>query len=252
MNSTIILEWTFTPSDYFEEIIEITSQDYRMTIGMGTVVARIDSEFYDSNPSTRQMMHSSLNGRFSGAQLLAHRRYELYQSTITRMRPDGRKVIEVEMHSGISFSSGITDIVITDMDGNVVSDTRRDRIEKKKRLAELVSIYSATDSLLRVMLKSYDNAVHDPDNELVYLYEIRDALRNKFGGEQYAKTELGITKTQWSRLGDLCNNEPLRQGRHRGISGEALRDATESELTESRDISRHMIEAYLQYLERQN
>jgi hypothetical protein len=91
--------------------------------------------------------------------------------------------------------------------------------------------------------------VRDPNNELVHLYEIRDALSVKFGGDNSARAAIAITASQWSRLGQLCNNDPLRQGRHRGKTGEALRDASEGELVEARGIVRAMIEAYLQYLE---
>jgi len=94
------------------------------------------------------------------------------------------------------------------------------------------------------MLLSYDAGVRDPNNELVHLYEIRDALSTKFGGENSVRAALTITSAQWSRLGQLCNHEPLRQGRHRGKSGEAMRDASEAELAESRSIARAMIEAW--------
>ena len=71
----------------------------------------------------------------------------------------------------------------------------------------------------------------------------------KFGGENSAQAALTITASQWSRLGQLCNNEPLRQGRHRGKTGEALRDASEGELVEARGIPRAMIEAYIRRLQ---
>ena len=83
----------------------------------------------------------------------------------------------------------------------------------------------------------------------MHLYEIRDALCTKFKGEHPTRAALGIGRTEWSRFGALCNDEPLRQGRHRGQKAGALRDATESELIEARGIARAMIEAYLQYLE---
>ena len=91
--------------------------------------------------------------------------------------------------------------------------------------------------------------MRDPNNELVHLYEIREALSTKFAGENAARSALGISSSQWARLGQLCNNEPLWQGRHRGKTGGALRDATEGELTEARGIARAMIEAYLQHLQ---
>ena len=105
------------------------------------------------------------------------------------------------------------------------------------------------DELLPVLLQSYDAAVKDPCNELVHLYEIRDALVNKFGHEANAKAALAITNTTWSRFGQLCNDEPLNQGRHRGKKArEGLRDARTDELSEARDIARTMVEAYSRYL----
>jgi hypothetical protein len=82
----------------------------------------------------------------------------------------------------------------------------------------------------------------------VHLYEIRDALSQHFGGGSAATAALQISSAQWSRLGQLSNNEPLTQGRHRGKQLGVLRDATNAELTEARDIARAMIESYLAYL----
>ena len=88
----------------------------------------------------------------------------------------------------------------------------------------------------------------DPDDELVHLYEIRDALSTKFGSEKAARNALKISYDNWSRFGQLCNDEPLRQGRHRGKKYEA-RDATNAELSEARRIAQAMIEGYLRYLD---
>lgn len=253
MSAIVLLEWNFTPPDYFEEAIEILRHDYAMNIADGKVEAKIESSIFDSNPSIRQGLHDSLNDRFLGVQLLTHRPYELSKSTITRVHPDGRRDISIELESAcIVVSGGSVDFRVTDKDGNVIADSKRDRIERKKSLAELVSAHRASDGLLGAMLRSYDAGVRDPNNELVHLYEIRDALSVKFGGESSARAALAITAPQWSRLGQLCNNEPLCQGRHRGKTGEVLRDATEVELAEARGIARAMIEAYLQYIDTRN
>jgi len=47
----------------------------------------------------------------------------------------------------------------------------------------------------------------------------------------------------------LANDEPLKQGRHRGRNLEILRDATEDELVEARNFTRELIGKYLDYLE---
>jgi len=250
MNAVVVLEWKFSPRDYFEEAIRISRQDYTMTIADGQVQAKIDSAIYEANPDMRQGLHDALNDRFLGVQLLTHRAYELSPSAMTRVHPDGRRDIFIEAEPGrIVISGGTVDFQVTDKDGNIISDSKRDRIEKKKSLAELVTSHRATDALLASLLRSHGAAVRDPNNELVHLYEIREALSTKFAGENAARSALGISSSQWARMGQLCNNEPLWQGPHRGKTGGALRDATEGELTEARGIARTMIEAYLQHLE---
>lgn len=249
MNAVVVLEWKFSPRDYFEEAIEISRQDYTMTIADGQVTAKIDSVIYQANPHMRQGLHNALNDRFLGVQLLTHRAYELFRSTMTQVYPDGRRDNFIETEPACIKISGTGEFQVIDKDGNVISDSKRDRIEKKKSLAESIASHRSTDVLLASLLRSYDAAVRDPNNELVHLYEIREALSKKFGGKNTAQSKLGISSSQWSRLGQLCNNEPLRQGRHRGKNCGVLRDATEGELIEVRGIARAMIEAYLQHLE---
>jgi hypothetical protein len=250
MNAVVVLEWKFSPRDYFEEVIEISRRDYTMTIADGQVHAKIDSSIYEANSDMRQKLHDALNNRFLGVQLLTHRAYDLSRSTMTRVHPDGRRDIFIEAEPFcIVASIGTVDFQATDKDGNIITDSKRDRIERKKSVAELVASHGATDTLLTSLLRSHAAAVRDPNNELVHLYEIREALSTKYGGENATRKALGISGSQWSRFGHLCDNKLLRQGRHRGKTGGALRDATEGELTEVRGIARAMIEAYLQRLE---
>lgn len=244
-----MLEWKFSPSDYFEEVVEITRDDYTMTIADGQAQAKIDPARYDATPSMLKVLHEALNDRFLGVQLLTHRAYELSKPTMTRVHADGRRDIFIEAEPATCvMSGGDVDFRVTDRDGNVLSDSKLDRIERKRSLAELVASYRATDELLPSLLQSYGAAIRDPNNELVHLYEIRDALAKKFGGESATRATLGMTSPHWSRLGDLCNNQPLRQGRHRGKTSEPLRDANEKELAEARSIARAMIEGYLHHL----
>lgn len=250
MSAVVVLEWKFSPPDYFEAPIEIAREDYTLKIADGKAEARIDSAIYDANPSMRQTLHDALNDRFLGVQLLSHRAYELSRSTRTRVHPDGRRDVFLEVEPArIVMTAHPVDFQVRDRNGNIVADSKRDRIEKKKSLADLVSTYRASDGTLASLVRSHDAAVRDPNNELVHLYEIREALSVKFGGEKVLRSTLGISSSDWSRFGELCNNEPLRQGRHRGKTGGALRDATESELAEARGIARAMTEAYLWYLD---
>lgn len=250
MGAVVVLEWTFSPADYFEVPIEIVRDGYTVTIEQGEVEAKLDPAAYECNPSLRQTLHEELNNRFLGVQLLTHRAYKLSGSSVTRVDPDGRKHVSVEMEPGrVKVTAHPMDFQIKDRDGNITEDSKQDRIEKKKTLADLVSAHCSDDEILASLLRSHDAAVHDPGSEFVHLYEIREALSRKFGGDKETRSVPGISSSDWKRLGQLCNDEPLRQGRHRGKTGSTLRDATQTELAEARDIARRMIEMYLLHLD---
>ena len=249
MEYFVVLEWKFSPPGYFEEPIYIKRDDYVMTISNGTVEARIRPEIYDRDQGMRDRLHSSLNDRFLGVQLFSHKPYELSKASMYRLHPDGRKDITVFPDPiAVTVSLGEADIIVEDRDGNVVSDSRRERIRKKQQLSELTEKYDQKDLVFASVVRSYNEAVNHPENELVYLYEICDAMVKCFGCGSAARRVLGISRKDWSRLGKLANDEPLKQGRHRGKNLGALRDATEGELREARCIARNIAVAYLDYL----
>lgn len=141
------------------------------------------------------------------------------------------------------------DAVLVDAAGNIKFDSKAERIKATKDFAELAARH-ANDALSLSLLKSYNAAIDDPSNAFVHLYEIRDALKKKFGGEGNACSTLKISRTHcWGRLGQLADGEPLLEGRHRGARVGKLRHATPAELDEARGIAREMIRKYLEWLE---
>ncbi|MCB2218743.1 MAG: hypothetical protein KQH59_22000 [Desulfobulbaceae bacterium] len=151
----------------------------------------------------------------------------------------------------ISITGGGVDIVHKDAAGNVIQDTRKERIQRRIGFVKLAANH-LNNALAVALLRSYAAAVNDPRNELVHLYEIRDAPSRQFGGEAAAKSAANISRAEWFRLGQLSNDEPITQGRHRGKSLGSLREATNEELTEARGIARKMIEGYLCHLKNEN
>ena len=93
------------------------------------------------------------------------------------------------------------------------------------------------------MLESYSRAVEHPDDEWIYLYEIRDALATHYTSHRKARAALGIAQDEWDRVGVLANVEPILQGRHRGHQ-DNLRPATPEELAEVRQLVRSWIETF--------
>ena len=249
MTAVYLFKWIFTPTDYFEQKIDIIREDYRMTILDGSAEATVNEEVYDANPSLRDLMHNSLHDRFLGAQIVSFRAFNLSAPTRTRIRSDGGRDVFIEPNPGTLMLTGYApDVLVTHADGTVVYDSERQRVDAKKNLSDMVAKHKTTDTTLASILRSQDNAVHEPQNELVHLYEIRDAISEKFGGKAAAIASLGLSATQWSALGRLCNDAPLRQGRHRGKTGTVIRDATEAELREARVIAQTFIKLYLVFL----
>ena len=247
MEDVVFLEWNFTPKDYFEDEMRIVREDYEMIIMEGKVEVRINPKFHNDVHKMRDDLHQRLNARFLGVQLLTHKPYDLSKSTICRLDPDGRKHFKIFIEDCIKLEDNL-DLVHKDKNGIVIYDSRRDRIEKKKKLAELALTHSS-DPTAAFSLEAYNAAVNDPGNELTHLYDIRDALSKKFGGERYACKALGLSTSEWSRLGKLANNEPLREGRHRGKYAGELRNTRNDEIVEARKIASKFVIAYLVYLE---
>lgn len=245
----VVLEWTFTPADFFEERTSITRQDYSLVAEDGGAKATISAQVFDADPSIRERLTSSIQDRMHGIQLISHKPFTLSKPRMIRVRPDGGRDIFVELEGAtLTLTAGDVDVRVTDKDGNVVRDSKQERLSNKWTLAELVSKFRGGDSLLTALLKSYDESTRDPDNELVHLYEIRDALWCAFGRDERATcSALGLSSSDWSQFGRLCCYERLAQGRHRGLNVGSLRDATEVELADARKFSRSMIEAYLRY-----
>lgn len=246
----VLLEWSYSPREFFESPIEISRADYIVDIAAGSISAKLPASTFDANSQVKQKLHDSLFDRMRGIQLLTRKPFQLSKPRVTRIEPDGRRHIYMELESAVlTLSGGLVDLTVTDSSGKVVRDSKKERIEQKRELAELVSKYSPGDKLLNSMLKSYDKSTSDPNNELVHLYEIREALAVAFGGESEVRKALKCSSASWSRLGKLCNDEPLHQGRHRGKNPGGLRDATESELSAARKIAREMIKSYLVFRE---
>lgn len=252
MSETVVLEWKFSPPDYFESPIEISKDDYTMIIADGKAEAKIDSAIYKANPSIRDELHDELTALFLAGMLFSHREYHLSGSMIC-IHPDGRKDYVMKCDPcHLKLTGHTIDFQKCDKDGNIVVDTMQDRIDKRSHIGDLVGRHLAYDDVLKSMLNSFEAAVKDPDNELVHLYEIRDCLVHKFGKKSKksgAQLVLGISDSDWNGIGKPANNPSVRQGRHCSQRGGAIRDATDDELFKARSSARKMIEAYLRYLD---
>ncbi|ACN13504.1 putative ferric uptake regulation protein [Desulforapulum autotrophicum HRM2] len=250
MIEKIVVEWTFEPKDYFEDDITIDFGNYKIDIVPGAASASIPPQYIDNIEEIISALNQDLVSRFLAVQVMTHQKYSLSEPSRYDLKKDGSKNIYLQAHDIVCVASVSGDIVVRDADGNVVSDTKKERIDKKKWFSETSAKFRAKDHTLNQMLKSYGASVSDPTNELVHLYEIRDAASKKFGGEKNARSMLGVTKKEWSDFGLVANKKPLVQGRHRGNNVGELRQAETSELATVRKIASKIVENYLIILEK--
>jgi len=244
------LDWKYTPSDYLEEPVYISEDGFELSISDGLAVAKIAPSLFEEDPEIREYLTSLIESRLQAVQIMSHADYDLNKPSRSDIREDGGKNIFVEVEPAIiKVSCGPVDLVVKDRDGNIVSDSRQERLIKQKWFANAVKKHRSTDYTLDQMLKSYQMAVKDPNNEFVHLYEVRDSLSERFGNKKKAIQRLCITRKEWDTIGDLANKQPLKQGRHRGKSAGKLREADLSELKSARKSIANLIEKYLVYLE---
>lgn len=247
---SVQLEWTYSPETYLEEPILIEFEGGRLKIKDGVALATINPEIFHADDSVREKLTKKIENRLHAVQIITHNDFKLSKPSHTDILEDGRKNCFLEVDScEIAISVESVDIVVKDKDGNVLSDSKRERLNKQRKFAVLFDKHRANDVTLDQMLKSYQQSVRDPQNELVYLYEIRDALSKRLGSKSKAISALGITYVEWDIIGKIANTMPLKQGRHRGQAAGSLRDAESEELKMARKSALHMIDKYVEFLE---
>ena len=246
---TVEIQWVYTPADFFDEKVERNCKGYSVEIEGGRATARMSAAFYRPGGDFQHALAEELRSYFRLWQLDRRRVFEIRGPSVRRMHPDGRTDITIVVDGVVCVSEvGNLNLVSTDANG-VVHDARREQFEAMKRLVEL-RLRHASDPTAHRMLESHAGSIATPGEELVYLYEIWDALMEKFQGRENARSVLNISPEKLTTFYDLTCNLPLRQGRHRGRF-DALRDATTEELEQARKIAREMVEQYITYLDEQ-
>ncbi len=250
MIEQIIVEWNYKPNDYFEGNFTVEYDNCAIEIRSGTATAIIDPIHINKIDEIINKLTQDLISRFLAVQVMTHQKYNLGKPSRHDLKKDGIKNISIQVEDLVCVSDIFpADIIIGDANGNVISDTKQERIDKKKWFSETSARFRIKDQTLNQMLKSYSSSVSDPNNELVHLYEIRDAVSKEFGNESNTRSKLNITKKEWSDFGLMANKKPLLQGRHRGKNAGELRLADFAELNTVRKIASKIVENYLIYLE---
>lgn len=249
--SKTIIEWNYSPASFFEAPIETTLAGGKIQIQDGKVKGVFEAS-HSGQREFRDKVHELLQTRFIAQQVLTHKKFELAPPSMSRVRSDSRRDVTVFVDSlELKVTARAPDILLKDKNGNVISDTRAERLEKQGKFGAAVMHSTANDPTLIQILKSFNKATNDPENLLVHLYEIREAIAHVFGGEAHAQLEVGVSKKDWKWFGRLANQEPLIEGRHRG-KHKNKRKLEPIELSKALGIAQALIEGYVEHLSRKS
>lgn len=245
----VISEWDFSPEDLFEGECDFSIPGCEILVASGTFKVTVTDRLSRSDAMIRADVEQELRALLAGAQLLQPEPTSLSLRRFSRATDDGRLGATIFVEADLMVVSEMSvDIVLTDKDGHIISDTKADRVRDKQSSAKRVLCHS-DDPTLRAVVDSFQASRADSENELIYIFEIRDALNRRFGGQSEALRILGV-KQEWNCIGRLANNTEIREGRHRGIfRATGLRRATSDELRQARESATRMIEAYLDHLD---
>jgi hypothetical protein len=247
-----LLEWTFSPSNFFEQDLEFTIYDITITITPGKVSSsKINPEIF-----SRDLVldaHKKLRKIFMFKSALNQSSFDLSRPTESKILPSGKRMVNMGSFlkpSVMRSRASVSGVIIKKADGTII-DTKKESLAAEKEFIENSS--QLDDNCLTLMLCSYNQAMKDKDNYLIHLYEIRDALSEKFNGKKNAIKELCLSepskdiKLIWDELGRMANDEPRAEGRHRGKSL-AIIASTPEERSRCEDIAIQLISAYIKYL----
>lgn len=259
------LEWGYEPVQYHEESFSLEANGIEIKMDNGTASAEIPPSFLPQDRSLEAVhkylddlskkLADTIKSYLIAVQLLTdYASISLSQKPARRFTLErGKKLAAVDVnmvaHSRFTVEASVS-----------VPESKMKKSQEEQKNFALLICKTLEDATFKQLLQSYEDAFNNPQYMLSHLYEIREALKKKFGSENKAidqlknsdtKKELGISYTKWEKLGKLCNDPDLKEGRHKGNHDpEKLRDAKPEELQKAREISRDLIKGYVYYLEK--
>jgi hypothetical protein len=241
------LEWDYQPKDFFERRTVLQFANGMLTAENGRVTYTLEVVEDPLTEDTRLAATSAVRATFDARLLSRRQEYTLGERPVAyQYQPNGGRNTVVYPGTGVLTLTGFAPrVLVADAQGNVVHDSEEKRLSTEFAQLQRIASKAGSSPILQAMLESFRHAVADPANELVHLYELKEAVAAHFGGEHRAAKMLG---TSWTELKRLANDAPVRQGRHRGKKLTELRDATREELQTARAEALRIIEAFAKQL----
>lgn len=166
-----------------------------------------------------------------------------------------RNIEPYQLNAGID----ILGVRVTDGDGKVVFDAAEYESQQARqalqRARDNLRADSASflkhldDEYLRRAWESFGLALGGDEYAIGHLYDVRDALVKKLGGEVHARTKLKLRRAEWDDFGRIFNSGPVKGGRHNGLHPTPMRAMSHEQREKVIRFARTMLLAYGEYLE---
>jgi hypothetical protein len=243
----VILEWIYSPPDYFETPVQLIRDAYTITIAEGKVNVRVDAFLYYSDTLLEEALHEAVNDWFVGAQLAKRKAYTLSACSVKRV--DLNVIAHAQLGPVLSQSTPSAAPADAGASGREMAVPERGRLEGGPGKAEQSDPSSTSDPLLDSLRRRYDLALADPIQEFTRLCAVPIALSTRFGSERAARVALSISESHWSMLFELAN---IERDRNQAIQEGAVPqcEVSEAQRAQARAITLRMILAYLRYTNR--
>ncbi len=141
MQEVVVMEWTYTPEDYFEENFKPFQDKFNLEIDKGKVKAVIPASVFGKNNISFEEIDKEVRALFMGIMICTHSDFKLSAYTDYQLFPDGKKAYTLRAQTSVfkltfhaaELRLGIKeDILITDSKGKVLADSRADRIRENE------------------------------------------------------------------------------------------------------------------------
>jgi hypothetical protein len=234
----------YEPAHFLEQQYEHREQGFTLTLDAGKATAVLDAVEKPLSAATLARVERAVKRILQARQLTTHKPFKTLAPVSVQHTADGGKDIILSASDGVTVSGGLVDLRVTNANGEVVHDSRAERIAKTEKLISDVLSNIESDPILERLLAFLQQAIADPADEFTHLYGIRETLQNHFGSKKNARDALNISEAEWDRFDEILNNLPVDPSRHRGRFTQGTRPATPEELDEAREIARRWIERY--------
>ena len=133
MHNVVVMEWKYTPTDFFEETVSFAGEGYKIEINNGKVTAKIELDVYVQNPNMRDYLTDQIKRRFQVRLIFERKPYKLSKPGSAFCKyADGRKGETVFAEAGTAkFHAPAPGIIITDKHGNVKHNSKLEELKKK-------------------------------------------------------------------------------------------------------------------------